>query len=125
MTGRTRFLSPVVLVAIAAAVMVLYFIFDPALSRFAPKCSFYLITGWECPGCGSQRMLHALLRGEIGEAWGYNPVLLCLLPVIGVMLLAALFRPRMPRFYAAINSLPVILSVTAVMIGWGIIRNLI
>ncbi|MDE7397749.1 MAG: DUF2752 domain-containing protein, partial [Muribaculum sp.] len=41
-------------------VTVIYAVFDPTLPWF-PKCLFRQLTGLECPGCGSQRAIHALL----------------------------------------------------------------
>ena len=37
-----------------------------------PKCSFKLLTGLSCPGCGLQRAVHALLNGEPMKAIQYN-----------------------------------------------------
>lgn len=119
-----RTLTTVVLVVGAAIAAMLYFAFDPAESRLAPKCMFYMLTGWECPGCGSQRMLHALLHGDIGDAWKANPVVLCMLPWLGVMAVAAARRLRAPRFYAAVNSLPAIIITSSVLLAWGVFRNL-
>lgn len=114
------------LVSIAVlAAAALYFIFDPAVSKWAPKCAFKSLTGWECPGCGSQRMIHALLHGDFTAAWHANAILLCLLPLLILMLFAAYTRTRYPRLYALLNSMPVIIAVSAILVGWGIIRNLI
>lgn len=41
-----------------------------------PKCSFKLLTGFSCPGCGIQRAIHAMLHGHIAEAIQYNYFLL-------------------------------------------------
>jgi len=41
-----------------------------------PKCPFKLITGLNCPGCGIQRAIYALLHGHIVEAIQYNYFLL-------------------------------------------------
>ena len=112
-------------VAVTALLGALYFFFDPSLSRWAPKCYFYAITGWECPGCGSQRMLHALLHGDLAGAWRYNAFLLCMLPALALMLFTAATRLRLPKLYAVINSVPVILTVACSMLAWGVVRNFI
>lgn len=57
-----RICIPWLIVAAGAA---LYFIFDPAVTRWAPKCMFRVLTGYDCPGCGSQRALHALLHADM------------------------------------------------------------
>lgn len=106
-------------------VAVLYFIFDPAESAWAPKCAFRSLTGWECPGCGAQRMLHHLLHGEFAAAWEANPFLICMIPVLCAMVLAAAERTRWPRFYMYMNSLPVIIGVCVLLVGWSVLRNII
>lgn len=102
----------------------LYFIFDPADSALAPKCMFHAITGWDCAGCGSQRMLHALLHGDLAGAWRANPFLLCVLPLVAVMGWAAMFRERCPRLYLRVNSVPVIAGTGIGILLWTVIRNL-
>lgn len=44
-----------------------------------PPCPFLTRTGWRCPACGGTRMLAALLRGDIAEAWYYHPLFFLLL----------------------------------------------
>jgi hypothetical protein len=63
-----------VLTLLAVALAVLFF-FDPARSPFYPKCMFHVLTGLQCPGCGSLRALHALLHGQVRRAVALNPLL--------------------------------------------------
>jgi hypothetical protein len=53
---------------------VLYF-FNPATSAFYPVCQFHRLTGWNCPGCGMTRSLHALLHGHFTVAIRDNALL--------------------------------------------------
>ena len=59
-------------ILIVAAIIVVYYLFNPAQYSFFPRCPSKLITGYDCPGCGTQRAFHALLNGNIAEALHYN-----------------------------------------------------
>ena len=52
---------------------------------FGLKCPIKTLTGFSCPGCGVTRMSVAILKLDFVSAFHYNPVLLCLLPVIIVI----------------------------------------
>ncbi|MFP3914550.1 MAG: DUF2752 domain-containing protein [Actinomycetota bacterium] len=39
-------------------------------------CPFALVTGTACPGCGLTRAAAALMRGDLGLAWAYHPLVL-------------------------------------------------
>ena len=58
-----------------------------------------MLTGYECPGCGSQRAIHALLHGDIIKAWDYNPLLVIAVPYIILGFIAELSfrRSRLMR----------------------------
>jgi Protein of unknown function (DUF2752). len=60
----------------------LYSQYDPEESLFFPKCPVYTLTGYECPGCGSQRAFHNLFHGEIAKAFMYNPLMMLIMPYI-------------------------------------------
>lgn len=114
-----------ILVGVAvAAVCAVYFSVDPAVSRFVPKCLFHELTGWQCPGCGSQRMLHALLHGDIVAAWHHNAVLLLLLPLLAPLLWLELNRTRHPRLYMRVHSVSVALTAVSLLVAWWIFRNI-
>ncbi|UOB18202.1 DUF2752 domain-containing protein [Abyssalbus ytuae] len=62
-----------IITGVALIVMLsLYFNFNPSDYNFFPKCPFYSITGFYCPGCGSQRAIHDLLHGNIIDAIKHN-----------------------------------------------------
>ena len=48
-------------------------------------CPLLALTGWSCPLCGATRMGSALLHGDLGAAFAFNP-----LALIGVAVLAVL-----------------------------------
>ena len=56
--------------------LTLYYFYDPVTTLWTPKCVFKVATGLQCPGCGIQRALHALLQGRFLEAIHYNYFLL-------------------------------------------------
>ena len=65
----------------AAALAVLY-VFPPSENRFYPRCPFYALTHWLCPGCGGTRALHELLHLHLGRALGYNALVTVLAPFV-------------------------------------------
>jgi hypothetical protein len=80
--------------ALAAAVL---FLFDPATTGFYPPCLFKTFLGTQCPGCGSLRAVHQLLRGNVGQAWALNKPLLIALPLAAAMSLFTFLRnPKSP-----------------------------
>lgn len=101
--------------------LVLYHYFDPTHSRLAPKCPFWLLTGYSCPGCGSQRAIHSFLNGRIWEGIRYNYILLPSL--IYVMILTIV--PKDGRLYAKLTSSVACWTILAIFLFWWILRNLI
>lgn len=51
--------------------ILVYGLFDPQQFPF-PRCPFRSLTGWLCPGCGSQRAIHQLIHGHVAEAFDLN-----------------------------------------------------
>lgn len=106
----------------AVLLFVLYYSFNPENSFF-PKCIFKQVTGWDCAGCGSQRMLHALLHGDFAKAWSYNAGIIVISPIILTMILASFWRNKFPRFYHVMNSPIMIYLTLALCVAWGVLRN--
>jgi hypothetical protein len=66
----------------AAAIFV--FFFNPAspANQWFPKCPFRLLTGMQCPGCGSTRAFYQLLHLHPLAAFKLNPLMVLTLPFI-------------------------------------------
>jgi hypothetical protein len=71
-----------------AAVLLSLYLINPCSYWFVPKCPFKLITGLNCPACGIQRFLHALLHGHLHEAITYNYYLAYSLPYAALFIVA-------------------------------------
>lgn len=113
------------LLGACAAVMVVagaYYCIDPLRVVWTPQCPFHLLTGWDCPACGSQRALHAALHGEFAAAIRFNPFLAVSLPYLGLVVAAAALQPA-PRIARAAVRPTVVRCYLVLVIGWWIARN--
>jgi hypothetical protein len=115
----------IILVLAALLVMgVIYFALDPSTSGLFPRCTFLSLTGYKCPGCGSQRAIHALLHGDVAGAFRYNALLLVAIPWIALCLFAESQRVRNPRLYARLNAPLLIWQLLAIVLLWWLLRNI-
>lgn len=97
---------------------VLIYVINPLSTRIIPPCPFYWATDCYCPGCGAARSLHSLVRGDFGAAFGYNPLLMLSLPVLGYIYLSFLSGeffgrsfPSFPRLWNYAWAIPVVIAV--------------
>lgn len=115
----------VAVIVVIAALTLFYFLVDPASNRFVPKCPFLMLTGYECPGCGSQRMLHALLHGDLAGAWHYNGLLMVMLPWIALLLVSEVYRKRCETLYRVVNHPVCVVLFCIAIVVWFIVRNFV
>jgi hypothetical protein len=105
---------------------VIYFNYNPIESVLFPKCPFLLLTGFKCPGCGSQRAIHALLHLDLYAAFRQNALLLFSILYIILLLIAKIVRFFSPgsAFPAKIQSTGMILCFFIFVILFWITRNI-
>lgn len=120
---RHRAAVAVSAVVAAAGVAVAYYFADLG-SVWMPKCPFRLLTGLDCPACGSQRALHALVHGRVVEALGYNPFLVVSIPYF-LLVAYTTFWPqsRQGRLLRYVQHPTVIRIYAAIFIFWWVFRN--
>lgn len=111
-------LKRVLIIAVCVGIVAYLAFFDPTQWP-APRCVFHALTGWECPGCGTQRAIHALFKGDIGEAWNYNPALFVALPV------AALYVWSPSKIAKALYAPHTAWCLLGVIVLWWILRNVL
>jgi len=124
---KTKIVIGAVMGILLMAAMILFYSFDPETQPLFPKCPFFLVTGYQCPGCGSQRAIHDLLHADIGSALKHNAFMVLALPYIFLGIYLAYFGgekrfPSLERFFFGRWSAVVLL---AVIIAYWILRNLL
>ena len=75
-------------------ILSLYFIYNPSDFEFFPKCPFYELTGYFCPGCGSQRALHRLLHFDIKGAFSQNALFIPAILTLATHFLTLVIQKR-------------------------------
>ena len=110
--------------AVVVAGVVIYSTFDPSASRWFPRCPFLMLTGLKCPGCGTQRAIHALLHGDVLSALHFNALLPVSIPLLLLYGYAELVRTRKPRFYNRVNSVTAILAVVFFSVYFSMAQNI-
>lgn len=106
------------LAAICGLAFVIYLALCDPVTSPAPRCWFNAMTGLQCPGCGSQRAIHALLHGQLTEAWHYNAALFFAVPLCILYVIS----PR--RLRPLLYSPAALLAIAAAIAAWFIGRNL-
>jgi len=108
----------------AAAVLA---IGDPNRGGF-PQCPFHRVTGLWCPGCGTQRALHALAHLDIVHAFHENALAMCALPFLVYAYVAWCTRAfaieGVPRLRHPAAPVWLTSALPAVVIGFAVLRNL-
>lgn len=87
-------------------------------SAFYPACPIYNLLHVRCPGCGGTRAVAALLHGRLGEAWGWNGLVVAALPLVLGYLAVAYRRGDWPRLPGA-----VVFGGMGVAVGFAVARN--
>lgn len=105
---------------------IVYFKYNPADHTFFPKCSFLTLTGLKCPGCGSQRTIHALLHFDIHSAFSYNALIMLSIPYLMMLItgkIAQFFNPH-SKFALKLQHPYIIWSFFAIVILFWVTRNI-
>ena len=122
--SRRTIVWTVIITLIVVVFGFIYFTFDPSKSGFFPKCLTMQLTGYRCPGCGSQRASHSLLHGDIAAAWRYNAMLVVALPVMLIYGVGDMMRARWRRFHTVLSSPWLMGGIFMLIIAWWIFRNI-
>ncbi len=107
------------------AVVAIYYAFNPSECGWMPRCPSKLLTGYDCPGCGSQRAFHALLHGDVAGAWRVNPYLFFAVPFFALVVWGSIGSlPGSARLRRLTHHPAVAWGYVIVFFAWWIIRNL-
>ena len=104
---------PIAIVGILSLAF-LYF-WNPAEIPHFPRCPFFALTGYKCPGCGTLRGIHALLHLHVLDAVRYNCFMAVSIPVVAALLLSSRLR----------SSVVLVRAILAATLVWWVVRNII
>lgn len=120
---RRRYLW--VTAVVAVVLVAVYSVADPC-RELMPRCPFKWLTGFDCPACGNQRALYALLHGDWAGAWRYNPFVWLAAPYALLVVFTEYDPSRVARRWKRRVQHPVTVTLfAAVTLVWWVARNVI
>lgn len=104
---------------------VIYYRLDPGKDAFFLKCPFKMATGWDCPGCGSQRAFHELLHLNFMKSWRYNPLFVLLIPyvLLGFLFNLESVKRRFPKIRKVLFGKEAVYVLLIVVLVFFVFRN--
>ncbi len=121
--SKSRSVKIWILVVLLIVVAVFYFSINPATSKYMPRCVFLVVTGFKCPGCGSQRAIHSLLHGNFIDALRYNAFFVAALPVIALYFLNDYTKLLPSKVDEVITHHYTIAVLGVIVVLWWVLRN--
>ena len=98
----------------------------PIDEKWFIPCPFHQLTGMNCPFCGGQRMIRALLQADFIAAFSYNPFLICSLPLFSIWIARYMFPLQIQRIHylSQICTDRTFFLYLLTALFWGLVRNL-
>ncbi len=115
-----------IVLTIIITIATFYKIFNPYEDKFMPKCVFYAATGYQCPGCGSQRAIHNLVNFDIKHAMHENLMLVIAIPylILGAVLEFIKDKnQKLQRLHDVLYGYKAALFIFFLLVFWWIFRN--
>ena len=114
-----------IFVVIILVVVGYYFLLNPYEQEyFFISCPFYQISGYQCPGCGSQRAFHELLHLRIFEAIKQNVLFVLAIPYVLVIFYTSFHQEKYQKLRQILMGNKTLLILLVVAILFGVLRNL-
>jgi hypothetical protein len=115
-------------IVVVSTIAILYKNYNPGEIHLFPKCPFWAITGFKCPGCGSQRAVHHLLNLEVLSAAKENILLVLSIPyILAGLIIERLKNPseKLLVWRKRLYGRTAIYIILAIIIAFWIMRNLL
>lgn len=89
-------------------------------------CPFHMITGYDCPLCGSQRAAMCFIQGNILEGLEYNYALVVMIPLCVIFVLIEFFnkKHRFDSLQRVVYHKWAKIGYGIAFVTWWIVRNL-
>ncbi|WP_375242593.1 DUF2752 domain-containing protein [Lacinutrix sp.] len=125
MPKKQTILLSIILVLAISGLLALYFLYNPATNTFFPKCVFYTTTNLYCPGCGSQRAIHNILKGNILNGIRHNILIVLLFLVLIYKAILFILKLLLKKEYNSLLNNPIVTkSILVFVLAYWILRNI-
>ena len=120
-------IMPYVFPLIIIGIFILYYLVNPLCHNFPIQCPWRLLTNTQCPACGFQRALHALMHGEFQKALSYNYLFILFIPYAIMAIISTWYNyhhvfDKLNKFVYHHYTLR---CYVVIYFGWWIIRNIL
>lgn len=122
-----RFLKWSIAIITVIILAILYRTYNPNGNIYFPKCPFRELTGYKCPGCGSQRAIHYLLNFNILNAIKENTILVLSIPYILTGMVFDLIKQpndKTLKWRKRLFGQKAIVIILIIIIAFWILRNI-
>ena len=104
-----------------------YYLINPIMDHYPIQCIWKVLTGTQCPACGFQRALHAVLHGQFKEALSYNYFFVVSIPLAIATILSEWynFHHIFDGVYRFIHHQYTIRTYILLYFSWWVLRNLL
>lgn len=124
--GKIDKIMPYVFPLALVVLFILYYLVNPMYEQFPIKCPWRALTNTQCPACGFQRALHALLHGDISQALTYNYFFIFSIPYALLAIISTWYNYK--HFFDKLKTVVyhryTLNCYILLYIGWWIIRNI-
>lgn len=118
--------APALTGAVVLCAVALLHVRDPHDQGSYAYCPVNFLTGLQCPGCGGLRAVNDLSHGHLVDALSSNLVVVGLVLPLAMVLWLGWARSRWDgrAFAPRLLTRPVLWSVLALVLAFGLVRNL-
>ncbi len=106
-------------------ILLLIYILVGEKIKFYIPCPIKSLTGFYCPGCGITRMILSILKGDLYQAFRYNPLVFILMPFI-IFYFLEINISKLYNKKSICKKVPdyIFYIIIAVLVVYGILRNI-
>ena len=114
----------IIISTILIILLFIYVLVGEKLNFYIP-CPIKFLTGFYCPGCGITRMILSILKGDLYQAFRYNPLVFILMPFI-IFYFLEINISKIYNKSSICKKIPdyVFYIIIVILVVYGILRNI-
>ena len=118
---------PYALPVIILAIVGFFYLVNPIVQHYPIQCPWRLLTSTQCPACGFQRAVHALIHGQLVEALSYNYFFVVSIPLAVAVVLAEWYNyhHKLDFLRSFVHHRYTIKAYVAIYFAWWVLRNIL